>query len=133
MYQHYLILFAEITRNKKAKFWHDEEEFIVESPKDGVWLLSINLMTFQGKIPSKVAECLFSCNLQSFQTLGPQLKIEDNKILLKTAVKTPSGFIEFKNLFERLAFEAKEWRETLRELSRQSPSKCFNQNLLFAY
>jgi hypothetical protein len=47
-----------------------------------------------------VAECLFSCNLQSFQTLGPQLKIEDNKILLKTAVKTPSGFIEFKNLFE---------------------------------
>lgn len=133
MYQQYLILFAEITRNKKSQIFVDEELFSIESPKEGVWIMSTTVASFETKLPQKVAECLFSCSLISMQTTGPQLHKEKNKILFKHVCKTPKGFVEFKNLLKSLAYQAKEWRETLRELSRQSPSKKPLDMLFFAY
>jgi hypothetical protein len=132
MYQQYLILFAEITRNKKSQFCAYDEVFCIETPQEGTWIVSVNLLSFEDKIPSKVAHCLFSCSLQSFQLKGPELKIEGKNIILKTAIREPKGFIAFKNLVTNLCFQAKEWRETLRELSRQSPSKREEEALFFA-
>lgn len=133
MYQQYLILFAEITRNKKSQIFLDEELFFIESPKEGVWMITTVVARFETKLPQKVAECLFSCSLLSMQTSGPQLHKENNRVLFKHVCKTPKGFIEFKNLLKSLAYQAKEWRETLLELSRQSPSKTPLDKLFFAY
>lgn len=132
MYQQYLILFAEISRNKKSQFCVFDEVFNIESPQEGVWVVSLPILGFEYKIPTKVAECLFSCSLQSFQLKGPEIKIDGKNIILKTALKEPKGFIEFKNLVTNLCYQAKEWRETLRELSRQSPSKTKERSLFFA-
>jgi hypothetical protein len=133
MYQQYLILLAEILRNKNSTICFEEERFFIESPKEGTWIVTLPLMNFGAKIPTKIAECLFSCSLQSFQLQGPQLKKEGQKIVLKLAIKTPKSFTTFKQLIQTMSFHAQEWRETLRELSRQSPSKYVKQNLLFAY
>lgn len=133
MYQQYLILFAEITRNKKALFLHEGEELEIQEPKDGVWILTLPVLSFEGKIPSKVAECLFSCSLQAFQIKGPQLQKEGQKIILRLVTRTPTTFSGFQKMIKTLDFQVKEWRETLRELSRQSPSKLEKQALFFAY
>ena len=133
MYQQYLILFAEITRNKKSQFLVDDELFLISSPKEGVWVITAQIARFEEKLPSKVAECLFSCSLISMQTTGPQLHKEKNHVVLRHVCKTPSGYIEFKSLMKSLAFQAKEWRETLRELGRQSPSRITTNQLFFAY
>lgn len=133
MYQQYLILFAEITRNKKSQILVDEELFSIVCPKDGVWVITMAVASFEKKLPQKVAECLFSCSLLSMQTTGPQLLKEKNQVIFRHLCKMPKGYIEFKNLVKSLAYQAKEWRETLLELSRQSPSKTPLDMLFFAY
>lgn len=133
MHEQYLILVAEITRNKKATIVAQGHEISIESPKNGVWVIKTVLSQFEEKIPSKIAECLFSCGLMAFQNAGPTLHAEDKKIILTKAHKEPSGYIEFKNLIKNFIFVADEWRETLRELSRKSPSKLSKESLLFAY
>lgn len=133
MYQQYLILLAEITRNKKSQILVDDELFFITSPKEGVWIITASVAVFEKKLPQKVAECLFSCSLMSMQTAGPQLYKEENRIVFKHICKSSKGFIEFKHLLKSLAYQAKEWRETLRELSRQSPSKTPLDVLFFAY
>jgi hypothetical protein len=133
MYQQYLILFAEITRNKKSQILVDEELFSIISPKEGVWVITTAVASFEKKLPQKVAECLFSCSLLSMQTTGPQLHKENNRVVFRHVCKMPTGYIEFKNLLKSLAYQAKEWRETLLELGRQSPSKTPLDSLFFAY
>jgi len=131
MHEQYLILVAEITRNKKATITLDGYEISIENPQPGIWLLKTTLSHFEEKIPSKIAECLFGCGLMTFQNQGPTLRAEDKKIILTRALKAPSGYIEFKSVIKNFEFIAGEWRETLRELSRQSPSKLSKESLLF--
>jgi hypothetical protein len=133
MYQQYLILLAELKRGSKGALFSGKELFEISTPREGVWIISTTVVSFDAKIPSKIAECLFSCSLQSFQTRGPQLQKEGKKIVLKHALRAPDGFSSFKQLIHQLAFQAQEWRETLHDLSRQSPSKISNQALFFAY
>lgn len=133
MYQQYLILFAELRRNKKAKIRYENEEISIVSPKDGVWVIEAKLVEYSQKIPSKVAECLFSCGLLAFQNKGPSLIHDGKKIILKSACREISSFIEFKNTIKNFHYAIQEWRETLHDLSRQSPSKLTSDKLLFAY
>jgi len=133
MYQQYLILFAELRRNKKAKIRYENEEISISSPKNGVWILESNLIEYSEKIPSKVAECLFSCGLLAFQNKGPSLVHEGKKIILKNAYREILSFIEFKSVIKNFHYAIKEWRGTLGDLSRQSPSLYNQSKLLFAY
>jgi hypothetical protein len=133
MYQQYLILFTEITRNKKTQLHLQDEEISIQSPKDNVWIITLPLLCFEEKIPSKVADCIFSCSLQFFQSTGPKVQIEGKKIVLRLVAKAPESFTGFKQMINGLCYQAKEWRETLRGLSRQSPSKNFIDALFFAH
>ena len=118
----FLLALGQLGSKKRADITFQELPIRIESDSQKkIWTVSTAVYVGEGEIPHSVRACLPSSSMLQWQTDGPYIRIEGERILLEQKIPFPFHFLSFRKNLSEFCPQAEEWKEIFLQPARRFP------------